>query len=695
MKRRQTSGYTLVLVLSLMVLLGLTLITYTVLTRTEIAGSANNANATAGFYAAEAAMNARGEALRSKFIGYQTPTGTSTTDNCTTTQGSGDFQCKQITLNTHNTVSYVKPGNSTNITIPVGQTFAGLSAQETTYDAFGVTKNPAGNPEAITQLTFHSRLVPLFQFAVFFNKDLEFSNTATLNLAGPVHANGNVFLDSGSGASLTIQGQVTSSGTIYRGQKALNVCQGTVNVYDATNTSRTMACSPSATLRNANTTTTLSPWGGTIKQGLTPLVVPSVSSLQPVAGSLYWDQADLRVVLRPTTVAPGWAPEVQDASGNTDSVRTNILNTCRNSSPNTAKVTLNFQDNREKQYWDSLSPPVTSKSQKILLDIDMSLLLNCIRINSAAMNIPSLNDGTVNSTRGLALYFTVKDYASPSTSQGGTPTSPLPNNYGVRISNGASLHASSGSSRADLGVTVVTDQALYVQGDYNNTNQVPAALMSDTINVLSNNWSKNLSCKQRDTSGNGINSYWNGTNWISNPSFISNPSTIPTLTGDQRSILPMSCRWAGATTIKAAILAGTTTSGGLGIAEGGFDTGSSTQSGGVHNMMRFHEDWGGNSSPVVGAQQFTYQGSLVSLNQPLHSVGNFVLGTYSEGYYNNVVYPVGYNNYVTSTSTNQIYTPPIRVWSFDTSFQNAANLPPLTPRFVYLVQDNFVRKFEQ
>ena len=41
-----------------------------------------------------------------------------------------------------------------------------------------------------------------------------------------------------------------------------------------------------------------------------------------------------------------------------------------------------------------------------------------------------------------------------------------------------------------------------------------------------------------------------------------------------------------------------------------------------------------------------------------------------------------------------IYNPPTRNWNFDPAFNNAANLPPLTPRFVYVQQVLFTEDFK-
>src|SRR5580692_3548838 len=54
----------------------------------------------------------------------------------------------------------------------------------------------------------------LFQYAIFYNGLLEFSDCATLTINGPVHCNSNIFLGTPSGSTLTFNGMVTASGTI-------------------------------------------------------------------------------------------------------------------------------------------------------------------------------------------------------------------------------------------------------------------------------------------------------------------------------------------------------------------------------------------------------------------------------------------------------------------------------------------------
>ena len=114
----------------------------------------------------------------------------------------------------------------------------------------------------------------------------------------------------------------------------------------------------------------------------------------------------------------------------------------------------------------------------------------------------------------------------------------------------------------------------------------------------------------------------------------------------------------GAATINAAVLSGTSTTGNI---EGSGGQGGA-YNGGLENYPRFHENWNGNT--------FTYVGSLVSLGNPRFSNGAWVYGS-------------------------PVYTAPTRAWAYDTSFNNAANLPPLSPRFVTLRQEMFLRDFEQ
>lgn len=695
-RKRQEEGFAAVLVLTLAALIIIIGTTYAVVTVGNIKTGGSSRAASAGFYASEAALNARVEQVRQKFQGFLTPEGTTPTSNkpCVGTNiGTLDFICKTNIVGGRTVTSYVKRDAPGTIRIPTGERFAGLSAEETPFTVYGQALNSKQKPEAITALAFRSRLVPLFQFAVFFDKDLEFDNTAVMNLSGPVHTNGWLFLDAGSSSTLTLTGQVTSAENIYRGMKQSPSCNpGNVIINNAASTG---VNSPACGARTQLTGAALDAYDGQLKDNIGRLEVPTVSALQPTIGATYWDKADARIVLKKTgtPAAPIWTPLFVTSSG-----ATLLLNGASCAAALTTSQGL--RDNREAQFWTTAS---ATRLNRRTLDVDMRQLLACIQLNSGALGITGLNDVT---DGGLVLYMTVDDSAA-STVAGGLLSTPgaatansisqtdpaVPNNYAVRLGNAATLRSSNLADPLLKGLTVVSDQAVFTQGDYNNqpnraAGWVPAAILSDSVNVLSNNWGTTEVCRDRsnyyrNTSPTvaGINALATvpgvtsptpafelilGQNWyfFTNPAagFVVNPAANPTSNRDIKSTLPLFCRTPSATTVKAAILAGTATTG---AAEKTIYAAEPVKSGGVHNMTRFHEDWGN------GAITFTYRGSLVSLNKPLHATGAFQL------------------------DQNIYYRPPSRQWSFETTFQDPAELPPLTPRFVYLKQDNFTRQFEQ
>jgi hypothetical protein len=166
------------------------------------------------------------------------------------------------------------------------------------------------------------------------------------------------------------------------------------------------------------------------------------------------------------------------------------------------------------------------------------------------------------------------------------------------------------------GLTIVSDQAVYIQGNYNSdADWKPAAFLADSLNVLSTGW----------------------TDAASHDPVVTN-------------------RPAANTTIFAAFLAGTDSTG---DAEGVAGQDSGDYNGGLENFPRFHEDWSGRT--------LTYRGSFVSLDLPRHVDGPW---------------------------SSQSYSAPNRDWGFDLRFNVVANLPPLPPDFVYLRQDQFLRRFD-
>jgi hypothetical protein len=693
--QKSEGGFVLVVALGMTLFLSLLVVTYAMMSKVDTVTNNGSAKSTTGFYAAEAGLNLRAKTLRDIFQGYNRPAGTSPSswqmcrDNDSSNNGTVDFACNNAnTFQGQPTSTYVSelPDNPTIITINPGELFAGLSAQEYRYDLFSAAFDNENLPTAILSMRFKSRLVSLFQFAAFYNKDLEILPGPNMTLNGPVHANGDLYLN--SGATLTINGQVSTVGSLYRGRKDDLTCAGTVNVYDPTN--------PTSLNCNGGRTaiTNVSAWNNQIRLGISRLQLPPVDFLDPQPGLAYWDKADLRIVLRLDNSGNPAAIEVRNPDNTVDTTRTtNLLNSC--TTPNTTlssnaptrtsttnnnrlsvvsstgfavgdsltvgsdidsnvissisgnTITLRRKFAHDYQTTSILSgatvrKAIVSTSDTFynyreakyirMLEIDVQGLMNCAHQQNLMDSGRTLNDAT---NGGLVWYFTVLgpnstiDLTAPSPPADG-------NNYGVRIRNGSTLASTVAGAPAIRGLTIVTDQAFYTQGDYNSVNKKPASVLADTINVLSGNWLMDDS-RSRNYDSNNL------------PSTAANLSSRPAI----------------ATTVNAAFLAGTDTTGGQ---EGTAGQGGS-YNGGLENYPRFHEDWGGFT--------LTYRGSFVSLNQPRKVDGDWC-GTGGS-----------------ATSGCNIYNAPVRTWDYDTDFNNASNLPPLSPRFVYLQQEVFSRSFDR
>jgi hypothetical protein len=73
------------------------------------------------------------------------------------------------------------------------------------------------------------RGAPLFAHAIFYNMDMELAPGATMNIYGPVHANGDVYISS-QGASVNFYNTLTATGNVYHAWKSfLATAQGQTN----------------------------------------------------------------------------------------------------------------------------------------------------------------------------------------------------------------------------------------------------------------------------------------------------------------------------------------------------------------------------------------------------------------------------------------------------------------------------------
>jgi hypothetical protein len=171
-------------------------------------------------------------------------------------------------------------------------------------------------------------------------------------------------------------------------------------------------------------------------------------------------------------------------------------------------------------------------------------------IGITTINLSTLQSGLKKITTWNGVLY-ISDTGASQT--GGTPK------RGIRLKNGATL--------PDGGLTLVSDNAVYIQGDYNTAaSWQPSAVAGDAVNILSNSWS------------------------------------------DANSSASLSGRNASNTTINTAILSGIVST----------RTNPNTYSGGVENFPRFLENWSGDT--------LTYNGSMVQIFNSKQAVGTWGKG---------------------------------------------------------------------
>jgi len=288
-------------------------------------------------------------------------------------------------------------------------------------------------------------LIPIFQFAIFYNLDLEINPGASMTIDGRTHGNVNLYLQ--PAAPLTFKGDVTSAGEIIPNKKPGDpvIRGGGSLTFKAEHDSGVMSLN--LPIGTANT----------------PEAVRQIVEIPPENESVnselgkqrFYNNADVVIEVEDSGVT---ARGGGMANGNGTNLKWSSIS-------NFVSLTGSFYDTRE------------AKTVK-LTEIDVSKF---VIWNASATN--ALKNALKRDIHSI--YVSDSRSVNSSTLQG------------IRIVNGATL--------PPLGLTIATPNPLYVLGHYNatggavgthnTTNTKPAALIADAITMLSTGWKDSNSTK--------------------------------------------------------------------------------------------------------------------------------------------------------------------------------------------------------
>jgi hypothetical protein len=416
----------------------------------------------------------------------------------------------------------------------LGSRYAGLYGlgQTCTVAAVASPLNAGYNLSATVQQQLWFGAIPLFQFAVFYNLDLEVNPGAAMTINGHVHSNQNIWTSgAGSGTPLTYSDYVEAALGYFPNRNPNDPSAARSGNLVFNISSNNPVSGANSLILPIGTNNSPSAVSAILDVPPSSIAAPNPAAYYESNQIYFYNEADLIVsadatgtnftvyyqnqnAASPLTTVPKDATVVTATSTNT--YYSFITNTT-------------FYDYREADNVKAVQVDVAKFN---------SWLTNQSATGGYNFNLQN-KSGTTSKNHGINSIYVNNNVAPLAGSPGVLPA--------VRVVNGQQLPPS--------GLTVVSPQPVYVKGNYNTTtngvnfstalgsttnNTVPAALIGDAITVLSSSWS------DANNFGTGIGS-----------------------------------RTAAATTINAACLEGIvpTTTDGL------------HYSGGLENFLRLMENW--------------------------------------------------------------------------------------------------------
>lgn len=492
-------GIAMILLLTILLMMSLIGLAAVMTSKTDMDISGNALKSMSSFYACEAGVDEAEAIIRTSYKQTGLPP---------SPLPSGELEINNCAVE----YATVDEGAATQKNLSVGA-YKGLYGFVKRFSITSEATHNATEAKAKITSVIEDALVPIFQFAVFYEKDLEIYPGPAMTLAGRVHSNNDIYL--GSENVLYINSYTTAAGDIYYGRKSGSGQGGgdkDVFINDNYDNYQNMKNGDGTNLDSRDAewvSKALDRWGGMVEDrsfGMTQLNLPLVTSgdeidiIKRAAGNpdSFEHKAGLKII------------DGQVLYQNADESWTDVTATFMADGILTTGSFYNGRERKNVTSWD--------------IDVD--------KLNTSGY-FPS--NGIIYVARNQVL---------------GTEQA-------IRLTNGQELAGP---------LTVATENPLYTWGDYNTVNKKPAAILTDALTILSNDWD------------------------------------------DSKSTAGLNLREASDTRVNFSFMTGNTNS-----QDGNY-------SGGLENLPRFLEKWSGKT--------FAYRGSMVDLWFSEQATGLWSYGSY-------------------------------------------------------------------
>ncbi|MGP8198694.1 MAG: hypothetical protein ACLQU4_04235 [Limisphaerales bacterium] len=438
-------------------------------------------------------------------------------------------------------------------TVVLGPPYAGLNMLANTYEIIANAQNTTTEFKIVSTVGQQLNLgtIPLFQFAIFYQGNMEIAPGAAMTITGPVHGNTNIYLE--AGAALTLNASVTAAGVITNAHNPLDNDHNSSTIVAPTFSPGAFELSGQAPL-NLPVGTNATGVGTNDSQDVYAILLPPTNGqtyTSATGTNLLYNQADMIIIIsnnnnniyvtsgtyvnnQATVISNGQYASWLSTNGSFVDQRDNSMTV--------QPVTINVGN---LVTWSATN---TTLSSALSSTPGRSSLANVQSIYVDDQRSTNITTVTSSTNHGVVTYTTNTTEVQP----------------GIVLTNGAVL--------PPQGLSIATPDPVYIEGNWNirttnggpsdagtnmTADSLPSAIFADAITILSPAW---------------------------------NPDN---------SAAALSSRIATADTVNAAFLTGNVP-----------DNGSTTDtglgySGGVENFPRFLENW--------SSVNFYYNGSMVCM----------------------------------------------------------------------------------